>query len=64
VQRTASTLRVNPHLHVVFLDGTYSECGETFEWRELGHIKTREVGDVLERVVRYATRLKIWRAND
>jgi Putative transposase len=52
VQRTASDLRVNPHLHVVFLDAAYCERGETLEWRELGHIKTREVGDVLERAVR------------
>ncbi len=27
VQRTSSDLRVNPHLHVVFLDGAYVESG-------------------------------------
>jgi hypothetical protein len=52
VQRTASDLRVNPHLHVVFLDGVYCERGETLKWLELGHIRTGEVGDVLERAVR------------
>jgi hypothetical protein len=27
VQRTSSDLRLNPHLHVVFLDGAYHEAG-------------------------------------
>jgi hypothetical protein len=27
VQRTSSDLRLNPHLHVLFLDGTYDEAG-------------------------------------
>jgi hypothetical protein len=56
VQRTSSDLRLNPHLHVVFLDGAYHEDGATLVWEELGHLKTREVGEVLERAVRRMAR--------
>jgi hypothetical protein len=50
-QRTSSDLRLNPHLHVVALDGAYhEEEGELF-WEGLGHLKTSEVGEVLERSV-------------
>jgi Putative transposase/Transposase zinc-binding domain len=51
VQRTSSDLRLNPHLHVVFLDGTYHALGEELAWEELGRLETREVGEVLERAV-------------
>jgi hypothetical protein len=55
VQRTSSDLRLNPHLHVVFLDGAYhepsAESGELC-WQPLGHLKTSEVGEVLEHTVR------------
>jgi len=51
-QRTSSDLRLNPHLHVVFLDGAYYEQGPQLAWQALGHLQTREVGQVLERVVR------------
>jgi hypothetical protein len=56
VQRTSSDLRLNPHLHVVFLDGAYHETGATLAWEELGHLQTREVGEVLERTVRRIAR--------
>ncbi len=56
VQRTSSDLRLNPHLHVVFLDGAYHEDGATLVWDELGHLETREVGEVLERAVRRMAR--------
>ena len=56
VQRTSSDLRLNPHLHVVFLDGAYHEDGAALAWEELGHLKTREVGEVLERAVRRIAR--------
>jgi len=56
VQRTSSDLRLNPHLHVVFLDGVYREDGTELEWKPLGHLQTREVGDVLERAVRRMAR--------
>ena len=52
VQRTSSDMRVNPHLHVLFLDGAYHEHAAELEWHPLGTLKTREVGDVLERAVR------------
>jgi len=56
VQRTSSDLRLNPHLHVVFLDGAYHEDDAALVWQELGHLKTREVGEVLERAVRRMAR--------
>ena len=52
VQRTSSDLRLNPHLHVAFLDGVYREDGAELTWQPLGHLQTREVGEVLERSVR------------
>ena len=52
VQRTSSDLRLNPHLHVVFLDGAYHEQGAELAWQALGHLQTREVGQVLQRAVR------------
>jgi hypothetical protein len=39
-------------LHVVFLDGAYYEQGSQLAWQALGHLQTREVGQVLQRVVR------------
>jgi hypothetical protein len=51
VQRTSSDLRLNPHLHVVFLDGTYHAQDGKLAWEDLGRLETREVGEVLERVV-------------
>jgi hypothetical protein len=56
VQRTASDLRCNPHLHVVFLDGAYHQAGAQLAWQEVSHLRTREVGDVLERAVRRMAR--------
>jgi hypothetical protein len=52
VQRTSSDLRLNPHLHLVALDGTYHKQGAEMAWQALGHLKTSEVGEVLERTVR------------
>jgi len=56
VQRTSSDLRLNPHLHAVVLDGTYHQDGTALAWEELGHLRTREVGEVLERAVRRMAR--------
>ncbi len=51
VQRTSSDMRLNPHLHAVFLDGAwYEESGELC-WQGLGQLKTSEVGAVLESTV-------------
>lgn len=52
VQRTSSDLRVNPHLHVVFLDGAYREEAGELAWRALGHLRTSDVAEVLEAAVR------------
>jgi hypothetical protein len=52
VQRTSSDMRLNPQLHTVFLDGAYREDGEGLAWDELSHLRTREVGEVLESTVR------------
>ena len=52
VQRTSSDLRLNPHLHVVALDGAWFEKEGELAWEGLGHLRTSEVGEVLERVVR------------
>ncbi len=51
VQRTSSDLCLNPHLHLVALDGGYHEQGAELAWQALGHLKTSEVGEVLERAV-------------
>jgi hypothetical protein len=56
VQRTSSDLRLNPHLHVVFLDGAYHEEGAALVWEQLGHLQTREVGEVLEHAVQRMAR--------
>jgi hypothetical protein len=52
VQRTSSDLRLNPHLHLVALDGGYHEQGGELDWHALGHLQTSEVGVVLERALR------------
>jgi hypothetical protein len=52
VPRTSSDMRLNPHLHTIALDGAWSEQGNELVSSGLGHPKTSEVGDVLERAVR------------
>jgi hypothetical protein len=44
-------LASQPALHVVLLDGVYREDGVELTWQPLGLLQTREVGEVLERVV-------------
>lgn len=56
VQRTSSDMRLNPHLHVVFLDGSYVESGEELVWEPQRRLTTTEVGEVLTRVVKRMTR--------
>jgi hypothetical protein len=43
---------LNPHLHLVALDGAYHEQAAELAWQALGHLKISEVGEVLERAVR------------
>jgi hypothetical protein len=52
LQRTSSDLRCNPHLHAVFLDGTCHEREGEIVFRGLGHLRTSEVGEVLDRTIR------------
>ena len=52
VQRASSDMRLNPHLHTIALDGAWSEQGNELVFSGLGHLKTSEVGEVLEHAVR------------
>lgn len=52
LQRTSSDLRLNPHLHLIALDGTWREQDGELAWEGFGHLRTSEVGEVLERLVR------------
>jgi Putative transposase/Transposase zinc-binding domain len=51
VQRTSSDMRLNPHLHVVFLDGAYGERDGELDFEPQGHLRTRDVGEVLAHAV-------------
>ena len=68
LQRTSSDLRLNPHLHVLFLDGVYQADGDAVVFHELPHLSTREVGAVLEsavrRIARYLARRGLLRGPD
>ena len=52
VQRTSSDVKLNPHLHVVFLDGVFHEREGEALFEELPRLTTREVACVLERTCR------------
>ena len=41
VQRTSSDLRLNPHLHLIVLDGTWREQDGELSWDGLGHLGSR-----------------------
>jgi hypothetical protein len=41
-----------PHLHMIVLDGTWREEGGELAFEGLSHLRTSEVGEVLERLVR------------
>ena len=66
VQRTSSDLRLNPHVHAVFVDGVFHEDGkgEVVFQASLG-LETEEVAGVLEaaaqRVMRYLRRRGLFR---
>jgi Putative transposase len=53
VQRTSSDLKLNPHVHAVFLDGGYA--GESFV--ALGHLRGSEVAEVLAKAKRRIERV-------
>jgi hypothetical protein len=45
-------LRLNPHVHAVFLDGAWHEEKDELVFVGLGHLSTSEVGAVLEHTIR------------
>lgn len=45
-------MRLNPHLHAVVLDGAWYGQGGELCWGGLGHMKTSEVGAVLESTIK------------
>ncbi len=49
VQPASSDLKLNPHVHAVFLDGAYREKSAELDFRAVGHLSTRGVAAVLER---------------
>jgi len=52
LQRVSSDLRLNPHVHAVFLDGAWHEEEDELVFAGLGHLGTSEVGAVLGRTIR------------
>jgi hypothetical protein len=57
VQRTSSDLKLNPHVHAVFLDGVYREAqGAAPVFHALAHLQTRDVAGVLEESCKRMTR--------
>jgi hypothetical protein len=61
VQRASSDLKLNPHLHAVFLDGVYVPGPDgTPEFRALPRLSTTDVADALQvaraRILRYLER--------
>ena len=67
-QQTSSDLRLNPHLHMVALDGAYHEEEGELVWEGPGQLKKSEVGEVVERSVvrieRYLRRRGLLRTFD
>jgi hypothetical protein len=58
VQRTSSDLKLQPHLHLVVLDGAYRELdASAVGFTALPHLSTREVGEVLETICRRVFKL-------
>jgi hypothetical protein len=71
VQRASSDLKLNPHLHVVFLDGVYTAPAEAhggLGFRALPHLSTTDVADALQiaraRILRYLGRRGVIRVGD
>ncbi len=68
VQRASSDMRLNPHLHVVFLDGAYRERDGELVWRALLRLTTEDVASVLgatlRRIERHLRRHGALPAND
>jgi hypothetical protein len=52
VQRTSSDMRLNPHLHVLFLDGAYTEEGAGLTWHARSRLTAAEVAEALGKTIR------------
>jgi hypothetical protein len=64
VQRASSDLKLNPHLHAVFLDGVYAAgAGGNLEFRPLPRLSTSDVADALQiaraRILAYLQRQRV-----
>ena len=69
VQRASSDLKLNPHLHVVFLDGVYAASpGGGLEFRPLPRLSTGDVADALQvarvRILGYLQRRGVIRVDE
>ena len=69
VQRASSDLKLNPHLHVVFLDGVYVAAADGgLAFPSLPHLSTTDVADALQvaraRILRYLERRAVIRVDD
>ncbi|MEO8900188.1 MAG: transposase [Polyangiaceae bacterium] len=70
VQRASSDVKLNPHLHVVFLDGLYAESSASesvLSFRALPHLSTTDVVDALQtaraRILGYLQRRGVVQVN-
>jgi hypothetical protein len=64
VQRASSDLKLNPHLHAVFLDGVYAASTDgSLEFRALARLSTSDVADALQiaraRILGYLERQRV-----
>ncbi len=55
-RRTSSDMRLNPHLHAVVIDGAFVEREGQIVFEARGHLRTADVGAVLETTVRCIVR--------
>ena len=49
LQRTSSDMKLNPHVHAVFLDGHYVERQGEFDFETRSRLSTTDVANVLEK---------------
>ena len=64
VQRASSDLKLNPHLHAVFVDGVYAAGSDgNLEFRALPRLSTSDVADALQiaraRILGYLQRQRV-----
>ena len=64
VQRTSSDLRLNPHIHLVAIDGVYALADGKPAFHKLMQVTTNEVIDVLSRAVTRIEKLLARKSSD